>query len=422
VTNYGSKEVYNLLVCFEKTDTARGTIYGHVVFVYGIIDGIVYFTEGGDMFGVKAGEPMECSISRFSESYATWTDFEGLIVFGNKNFKDNCLVYTSNMFVCCTEDVPLMSMPESLEGSKVLRTAAKGERLQVTALYQNRDGEYYYEIFDGDTVCYAPAQNTKAVWFHHDEAVLEDPKLPQALKAGSDFRLDGTLQSGGYIRQVTVSVLDAQGAALQQVTTQVNESSFDLYNWKLNQALTLDKLETGVYTLRVEIEDCNWFFHMGHFAARCQKQTVAEQIFTVGEVEAPPVAAAAEPVQTVKDGWVYENDTWYCYREGTPLTGWQQADGARYYLQEDGSVSTGWTMVDKQMHLFTATGAMRTGWVNTEVGRQYLLPDGTIAHGWLQLDGEYYYFDDFGAWQEDHMQTTINQMSRLDTEIAVHEE
>lgn len=418
ITNYGSKEVYNLLVCFDKTDTARGTIYGHVVFVYGIIDGIVYFTEGGDMFGVKAGEPMECSISQFSASYASWTDFEGLIVFGNKDFKDNCLVYSSDLFICCTENLPLLPLPNPTDNSDVQRIAVKGERLQVTGLYQNRDGEYYYEIYDGGVVCYTPAQYTKAIWFNHAAMTLEDPKLPEKLKVGSDYRLDGTVESAGYIRQVMITVLDAQGVVVQEVAAEVNESSFDLYNWKLNQALALDKLEEGVYTLRVEAEDCNWFIYMGHFAARCDRQTVAEQIFTVGDVEVPPVEAEAEPEPPVKDGWIYENNTWYCYREGTPLTGWQYADGVWYYLREDGSVSTDWNVVDRKMRLFTATGAMRTGWVKTEMGRQYLLADGTIAHGWLQLDGEYYYFDDFGVWQEDYMRLTINQMSQLDLPLS----
>jgi small subunit ribosomal protein S3 len=125
VTNNGSKEVYNLLVCFDKTDTAAGTIYGHVLFVYGIIDGTVYFTEGGNMFGVEAGEPMECSIAQFSASYATWTDFEGVIVFGNKDYLDNCTVRTCSMFATCTRDVALLPLPDVIENGTIQRTAAK---------------------------------------------------------------------------------------------------------------------------------------------------------------------------------------------------------------------------------------------------------------------------------------------------------
>lgn len=431
VTNNGTKEVYNLLVCFERTDTAAGSVYGHVLFVYGIIDGTVYFTEGGDMFGVKAGEPMECSISQFSASYATWTDFEGVIVFGCKEYLDNCAVYTSHMFATCLEAAPLRSLPSQEENSAVLRTAAKGERLQVVSLYENRDAERFYEIADGNTICYAPAEKLTQILFLYDPVTLEDPSLPQVLQPGKDFRLDGTVQTTNYMSRVRVYILDAQGTVLQAYSEQVDESQYDLYDWELNNALDFGALPEGVYTCRVEAECSNWFLYRGELAKRVKRETVAEQVFAVGEDVQIPAPVAEVPVETVKDGWTYEQQTWYCYDRGTPLTGWQQADGVKYYLQADGSVTTGWTLVDGQMKVFTATGALRTGWVDSGMGRQYLLADGTAAHGWMLIDGQYYYFNELGIMVENHVKTTMNQMAMLDltpaadglqTQTATHEE
>ena len=414
VTNYGSKEVYNLLICFEKTNTAAGSVYGHVLFVYGIIDGTVYFTEGGNMFGTEAGMPMECSISQFSASYATWTDFEGVIVFGNKDFLDNCAVYTSNQFAACTQDVPLLPLPDKSGESAVQRVAAKGERLQVLALYHNRDGEYYYEIYDNGSVCYAKAELLKTVLFLNEPFQLEEPKLPQILKPGQDLRLDGTVSTANYMSRIRVSLLDSQGNVLQEFAEKVGDSSYDLYDWDLNKALDFSKLEEGLYTLRVEAETYNWHIYRGDPAKRVYREIIAEQVFAVGENVELPVVAKEAPAPAVKDGWVYENGTWYCYDKGVPMIGWQKADGILYYLQADGSVSTDWTLVDGQLKLFTGTGAMRTGWVNTKMGRQYLRQDGSAVHGWLQVDGEYYYFNELGVLQEDHMRTTMNRMAQLD--------
>lgn len=418
VTNHGTKEVYNLLVCFERTSTAAGTIYGHVVFVYGIIDGMVYFTEGGNMFGVEAGEPMVCSISQFSASYATWTDFEGVVVFGNKDFLDNCAVYTSNFFAVCTEDAPLLPLPTQAD-SNVLRVAAKGERLQVIALYQNRDQEYYYEIYDGGSVCYTPVDALKPILFLQEPFVLEEPTLPQVLDVGKDLRLDGTLETLNYMSKVRVSVLDAQGTVLQEFTKQVNESSFDLYDWELNKVIDFAALPEGVYTCRIDAESCNWFVFRGNLAKRYHTETVAEQLFAVGEGTVLPAPAEAPPVQTVKDGWIYEDQTWYCYDQGTPLTGWLQADGVWYYLQADGAVTTGWVLVEGQLKLFTGTGALRTGWVDSQMGRKYMLQDGSAAQGWRQINGVYYYFNELGIWQEDYMRNTLNRMAQLDMTPAV---
>ena len=417
VTNYGTREVYNLLVCFERTNTAAGTIYGHVVFIYGIIDGTVYFTEGGNMFGVEAGEPMECSISQFSASYATWAEFEGVIVFGNKDFMDNCTVYTSNQFVSCTEDVELLPLPDQVESTAVQRTAAKGERLQVIGLYHNRDGEYYYEILDDGSVCYGPVGSLKSILFLNEPFTLEDPALPQVLKPGKDMRLDGTIQTANYISRIRVSVLDASGAVVQEFTEEVNDSHYDLYDGDLNKTLDFGALPEGLYTLQVEAETYNWHVFRGNLAKRAYRETIARQAFAVGEDVEIPVTAEQPPDQTVKDGWVYENMTWYCYDQGAPVTGWKKADGIWYYLQEDGSVSTDWVLVDGELKLFTGTGAMRTGWVNTKMGRQYLLSDGSAVHGWLQIDGTYCYFNELGVLQEDHMRTTMNRMAQLDNTL-----
>jgi hypothetical protein len=374
----------------------------------------VYFTEGGNMFGVEAGEPMECSIAQFSASYATWTDFEGVIVFGNKDYLDNCTVRTCSMFATCTRDVALLPLPDVIENGTIQRTAAKGERLQVVGLYQNRDGEYYYEIYDDGKIGYAATDGLEAMLFLYEPYNTEELVLPQVVTPGKDVRLDGKVRTDNYMSQVRVAILDDQGNVLQQFVKLVNDSQYDLDDWNLNKALDFGALPEGVYTLKVETTASNWYMYRGYRAKDLCQETVTEQLFAVGKDVEIPVMARQLPPPPVKDGWIYENRTWYCFEEGTPVTGWKQEDGIWYYLQEDGSVATDWTLVDGSLKLFTATGAMRTGWVNTKMGRQYLYADGTAAHGWLQVDGTYYYFNELGVWQENFLRDTMDQMSRLD--------
>ena len=42
ITNYGEADAYNVLVGFEKSTSAAGSRYGHVVVIHGIVDGMVY--------------------------------------------------------------------------------------------------------------------------------------------------------------------------------------------------------------------------------------------------------------------------------------------------------------------------------------------------------------------------------------------
>ena len=79
----GTRDVYNLLVCFEGGSTANSSSYGHALFVHGILDGMVYFSESyglniaGEYYG--EGKPIVCTVAQFAEYYNKWAYFEGVI-------------------------------------------------------------------------------------------------------------------------------------------------------------------------------------------------------------------------------------------------------------------------------------------------------------------------------------------------------
>lgn len=79
----GTRDVYNLLVCFEGGSTANSSAYGHSLFVHGILDGMVYFSESyglniaGEYYG--EGKPIVCTVAQFAEYYNKWAYFEGVI-------------------------------------------------------------------------------------------------------------------------------------------------------------------------------------------------------------------------------------------------------------------------------------------------------------------------------------------------------
>ena len=92
VSDYGKKDVRNILVGFQWTNTRAGSKYGHVMLINGIIDGTVYFVESFDSaLGGKEGTVLQCSIEEFAASYNKWTRFDGLVHFGNKNYYDVCV-------------------------------------------------------------------------------------------------------------------------------------------------------------------------------------------------------------------------------------------------------------------------------------------------------------------------------------------
>ena len=80
------------------------------------------------------------------------------------------------------------------------------------------------------------------------------------------------------------------------------------------------------------------------------------------------------------------------------LTGWQNKNGATYYLLDSGAMYSGWIRAGNAWYYLNkpedggTEGAMRTGWLVTGGQTYYLKPDGIMAEGWYQADGNWYYF------------------------------
>jgi hypothetical protein len=75
----------NILVGFEKGTSKAGKKYGHVMFIHGIENGMVYFSDSyaqtvnGKRY--KEGEPIVCSIDTFVQRYKKYK-LDGVIHFG----------------------------------------------------------------------------------------------------------------------------------------------------------------------------------------------------------------------------------------------------------------------------------------------------------------------------------------------------
>ena len=74
----------NILVGFEKGTSKAGKKYGHVMFIHGIENGMVYFSDSYaqtvDGVKYKEGEPIVCSIETFAAKYQKYK-LDGVIHF-----------------------------------------------------------------------------------------------------------------------------------------------------------------------------------------------------------------------------------------------------------------------------------------------------------------------------------------------------
>ncbi len=112
----------------------------------------------------------------------------------------------------------------------------------------------------------------------------------------------------------------------------------------------------------------------------------------------PPTTEAPPPL-TPLTGWVESDGSRYYYDAyGAPVTGWQEVDGLKRYFHPDGKLGSGWVELDgKTCHLTQEGTLSPAGWLDIGTDRYYLLEDGSRHTGWLELDGDRYFFREDGT-------------------------
>ncbi len=398
ITDSGKEDAYNLLVCFEWTNTEAGDIYGHTVFVYAILDGKVYFTESFETaLGTKEGETIVVTIPEFVKYYDDWTIFEGIIVFGKKENATELKRTPTKFYGVSEKPLEILSdLPLPDKTVQTVRTVPAGERLFVTDVYKDEQGGLFYRIVDSGTDGYVPAADLTPVQFCTEDVVLSDAAIPQTIKKGGSFSLTGTVSSQhSKLTGLTARITDEAGKQVLSCSPEKLHGKFVLEG----ESCDLSNLPKGAYYYTLTAK-CTYPYVKGDNVLLATEQIeLVHQFFYVG-TKPQEQAARASLEQEVPDGWVYDG-VWYYYKDGAPYSGWLRDNEIDYYLKEDGSITTGFAMINGKERFFSSTGAMRTGWMEREEGRVYLLRNGVTAKGLRKIDGKYYFFGTDGAMRTD---------------------
>lgn len=396
----GTRDVYNILVGFQSTNTSAGSRYGHAMVIYAILNGRVYFTESyNGTLCTRAGKATSCTIAEFAKYYASWTRFEGIAVFGQKEYLDNCTEFFSNMYVQVNQPAGIYTQPCTPESGEtacsLVRMTVAGERLLVTALYENTLGQYYYQVEDGGATGYIPAENVAPVRFNYEDITVSDAVVPGLLKPGSGFTVGGEITSVySSVEAVEIDITDQNGEGVY-CTGPLSKNS-GIYDLKkdFNLSAIFKVLEEGIYVYSLYAVGRNTYVQDGQMQTATERIKLCSVPFAVGSQQ-PDMEDQTQQEQAL-DGWVLLQGRWHYFENGAPRTGWFCYDGVDYYLKDDGSVTTGWVEINGKDRFFSDTGAMRTGWMKTDKGTMYLLSNGEAAHGWKIIDDGQYYFDDNG--------------------------
>jgi glucan-binding YG repeat protein len=275
---------------------------------------------------------------------------------------------------------------EDPAAAPVLRVARSGERMMVTGVMEDMDNRYYYRVTDDGKDAYIDATNTELVCTDYEAVTVEQLKVPEALKKGGQFTVQGNLIAENCkVDAVNAFVYDEMGECAQQYKS----SNLKKIKMHMNTAA----LAEGCYELEITASVQNHYVSEGALCAQEEVMVLYSGGFTVGQAELAEVAPVQARAAQDLDGWYLQDGVWYCYNNGQPRTGWFCDLGIDYYLNEDGSVTTGWQNIGGKDRYFSQTGALRIGWISRDDSTFYMLKNGVAAEGWYNVDGKNYYFD-----------------------------
>lgn len=430
LTKDGTKDVYNMIVCFQKTRSAAGQRYGHAFMIHAILDGIVYYSEssslivGGKYFA--EGSAISCSIEDFCAYYETWVDYEGLIHFGQKTYADECDYYPSNLYATVQEGTNLYSSPcttETDDRSKLKSELKAGERVHVVGVYLNSENEYWYELNDGHQG-YIPADAVQIINLDYSDVIAVGTTGPSVLRVGNRFNLTGQIQSDSNllhtVRAQVYRVEDGVTTQVYSTTATVDGHDYNLNGSSLSNNLAFRKLSKGTYLYKLAAVVGNYYYAGGTLQLEwktielytAQFEVVSSRNGHVG-VTFDPNGGQIELNQMDIPTGTNIGSMPIPTRQGYTFVGWYLAD-------EPGRMVGGSTTFDKSVTLCArwAIDTQASGWyvsngtwyyLSQGVPQQGFVTDGELTYyldsqgvpvtGWKNLGGNTYYFNNSGVMQ-----------------------
>lgn len=440
ITHNGTKDAYNIVVGFQRTNTTAGKIYGHAVMIHAIIDGKVYFMECYNMsIGGKywpEGSAVCCTIEEFYRYYNRWTTFEGVVHFGLKNYAGACLQYPSSMQAMAIEEAPLYAEPcdpgiYDVEPTGEVLTAE--QMVKVTSLLQAPGGAYWYEVdIDGNTR-YVRAEHLEKVQYCYDDVQIADLKVPTSVRKNKGFVVRGYLSSQySTIRRADMIVYSQEtGEELFRGGTDVNSSIISLSTNAIEKNMAFRKLQPGAYRLSIQASVDTYVLEDGEpvlNTTTLELKNVQFQIVTGSNKYHTVTFDAAGGTAAMDQMMVYDGDALdtlpTAQREGYVFAGWAlDAEGKQpvtdqTVLTENTMLYAQWEVDYENLHSalqdveqpgwHMANGSWhyhpKSGWFISNGYRFYQLSSSELLTGWQTISGKVYYFNAAGVqltgWQK----------------------
>ena len=196
----------------------------------------------------------------------------------------NCSYYPSHLTVTVNADVNMRQYPST--GHSLLENLVAGTQLEVTGVYKNPSGEYWYQVNRNGVTGYIHAAYADVTRYLFDDISVIDPTMAKNLDLNSGYYLQGTVHSlFNDLKTVYGKVYkgeDTLSTPVLSSSESPNAKKYKLVRSRVCDNLIFSDLETGYYTYEVSADVANYYVSNGALASKSENVVVWTAPFTVG--------------------------------------------------------------------------------------------------------------------------------------------
>ena len=253
------------------------------------------YTWEGSVSGISGD--VDCNIS-----YANWSKSSSSDTPSGEGSYINSCTYSPSYFSGKTTSSLNMRSAPSTDYS-VITTLASGTTVEVTGLYKNTSGGYWYQINYNGTTGYVDSGYVTPVTFLYDDVTILSPVMDSDLPSGSPYSITGELTSEHnniYTAYAKVySGENTQASPVLSSSDTCDAKSYDLRNSTIDYGLSFGSLSAGYYTYEISADVRNYYISGGSLQYQAKHVVLWTAAFTVdGSTLEPPTVECSHYIVT----------------------------------------------------------------------------------------------------------------------------
>ena len=210
----------------------------------------------------------------------------------DSTYLSKCTEYPAHFTGKTTGTVNVRQYPSASYSS--LGSVASGTLIEVTGVYKNASGEYWYQVNNNGTNGYMHSDYVTPVTYLYNDLAVIAPTMASNINVGGSYNVTGQLVSQqNNIYTTAAKVYAGEDTLADPVLTSTESNNSKSYNLKkstVDKNLLFGTLSAGYYTYEISADVRNYYVSGGVLSYQTENVVVWTAPFTVGNATITPPA------------------------------------------------------------------------------------------------------------------------------------